>query len=97
MQIAHDHLRLDFKGAHQVRERLLKELETGQVFQITEMLALIGETSLCQRENAFQVPANGEHGRHFKGEFDAERHIPARAANELRAPSTSAITESSQR
>ena len=48
------------------------------------MLALIGEASARQSEDALEVAAHGEQRRRFKGKVDAERNEPARAANELR-------------
>ena len=65
MQVVHDSPRLDLEGAHEVREGLAKEVEAGEVFEIAEVLALIGEAAARKGEDALQVAADGEQRRRF--------------------------------
>ena len=53
-----DCLRLNFKGAHQVIESVLEELEAGQVFKVAEVLALIGIAPAGEREHALEMAAD---------------------------------------
>ena len=41
-------------------ERLPKELEAGEVFEVAEMLALVGEPAARKCEDVFEMAADGE-------------------------------------
>ena len=94
MQIMHHSLRLNLEGAHQVAERLLEELQAGQVLQVSQMLALVNPPPPRQREDILQVPAHGqerrrvkfERGRQLHIQWEAQRHKSARTPNQLRSP-----------
>ena len=66
VKIVNDGLGLDLEGAHEVIERLAKEVETGGRFKIAEMLALVGDASAGKGEDAFEMPAHGEQRRRLK-------------------------------
>ena len=80
--------RFDLEGAHQVIERLAKKLEAGQIFEIAQMLALVGQSVPRQRKDALHVAADSQqrqeirlrHRRHF----DCQRHESTRPPEQLR-------------
>src|SRR6266568_5249533 len=60
MQIMRNTLRLDLKCAHQVLQRLLKELKPCQIFEVAKMLALVSKLPSRQRKNILEVSANSQ-------------------------------------
>ena len=85
MQIVHDRLGLNFEGAHQVVESVLEKLQAGEVFEIAEMLALVGVATASQRKHALEMAADGEQRRRVHWQVDGQRYKPARSADDLRA------------
>src|SRR5262249_31316336 len=63
MQIVYDGSGLDLEGAHQVIERVLEELEAGQVFEVAEVLALVDRAPARERKDTFEVAAHSEQRR----------------------------------
>ncbi len=75
----------------------LKEVEAGEVFEIAEMLALVGEAAAGEGEDVFEMAADGEQRRSFERKRDAEGNEAAGAADDLRRTVDEVATESSQR
>ncbi len=75
---------LDLEGAHEMTQRLFEELLAGQVLEIAEVLALIGELSAGQREHVLKVTADSQQRRSIQREGNAERHESTGSADELR-------------
>ncbi len=84
VQIVHDYFRLDLKRVHQVSQRLLEELKACQIFEIAEVLALVGELSPRQRKDILEMPADSQQWRALQRQRHGKRHKPARSANQLR-------------
>ena len=84
MQVMNHRLRSNLEGAHQVMERVLEKIQTGEIFQIAQVLALVSVTAACEGEHAFQMAADSKQRRGIHGQFDRQRHKSARAPNDLR-------------
>jgi len=84
VEIADDKLGFHLKGAHEMDERLLEESKASEVFEIAEVLALIGKATAGEGEDALQMASDGEKRRDVERELDAERDKTAGAADELR-------------
>src|SRR5579859_718951 len=83
MQIVRDRLGIDFKRVHQVTERMLKELETDRIFEIAQVLALVGELAAREGKHIFEVAANRKQRRRIERQWDCEWNVSAGAADEL--------------
>src|SRR5665213_326345 len=85
MKIVDNRLGLDLKGAHQVVERIAKEAESGEIFKIAKMLALIDEATAGEGKYIFEMAADSEEGRGFEGQRYTERDEAAGTADDLRS------------
>ncbi len=75
---------LDLEGAHQMSQRLSEKLETRNVLEIAQVLALVGKTAAREGKDVLQMPAHGQQRRRIKRQRHRKRHKSARAANQLR-------------
>ena len=79
----HNGLRLNLKGPHQVIQRLAEKLQTRQVLQIAQVLALVGKPPTRQGKYILQVASDGQQWRDIKWQRHTHRHKSARSAHQL--------------
>ena len=84
MQIVNNSLRFNLESPHQVIERLFEEFETSQVFQIAQVLALVGKPPPRQSKNILQMASDGQQRRSIKGQCHTHRHKSPRSSDQLR-------------
>ena len=65
-------------------ERLAEELEAGEIFEIAQVLALVGKAAAREGKDILQMAADGQQRRRIERQRHGERHKAARAANQLR-------------
>ena len=97
MQIVHHHSGSISNVRVRCFQRLFEELQSRNIFEIAQMLALINKPPARQRQHILQVPADGQQRPRLNGNSTPSGTKPLARRSSCGAPSTTAATESSQR
>src|SRR5665213_553956 len=85
MKIVNYCLGIDLECSHEVVERFAKEVEAGEIFKISEMLALIDKATASEGKDIFEMAADCEERRCLKGQRYTGRDEAAGTADDLRS------------
>ena len=84
MQIVHHRFGSISKVCIKCSSASRKKFEAGEIFEIAQVLALVGKAAAREGKDILQMPADGQQRRGIEGQRQRERDKAAGAANQLR-------------